>query len=420
MRGRLPVPKMHYEGVPPVPGLPTVPEVDSFAERLNATLRAATAVDVLSHYASAELQKLYALENQLTCVREQSAAGALLDALPLAAEAPFPSLRPTFEYAARSAGATELAGTTSSLVHIAQSWGGASVLLASLNAAVHVRWEGFDAGRAPDVIALPGPPAFSRASAFHPSDRLLALTKYGAVTLYDAAQGRAVGGLAPHARTITGAHFASDGRTLVTAGMDARIATHDLIASRAVYDVTLPAYPSALAAADDGAVVGAALASGDVALFDARDDRAAATIEAHSGYATALAFSPRAFRPAASFLATAGSDRALNLFDIRETRQAYAKFHRHLETPLAVAFDDRGNVWSGTRGGELQAWCWADGNCMFRDYQAGAPIYSVAFAERRRSILYTTMPPCFCERRLDALTLAPVRAQPVQAAHFGK
>jgi WD40 repeat protein len=256
-------------------------------------------------------------------------------------------------------------------------------------------------------------------SAFHPSDCLLAVTKYDTVTLYDLTRCLPVGHLIPHTRTITGARFSSDGRVLITSAMDGRLVTHDLLSSKAIYEIALPAHASGLSVSDDGSIVGAALANGDVLLFDSRAERTATTIEAHNGYASAVEFSPSAFRPAAFFLATAGSDRTVNLFDIRATRQSYAKFHRHLETPLAVAFDDRGDVWSGTRGGELQAWRWADGNCVFRDYRPGAPLYSVAFARARQSILTTTAPPCFCEHRLDAMSLAPVRADPVELARLG-
>jgi WD40 repeat protein len=293
-----------------------------------------------------------------------------------------------------------MTATTSSLIRLAQSWSGDS-----LNLALFLPWASFDAGEPPTTIAVPGSSAFLRAAEFHPSDRLVGLAKYDTITLYDLEKRQAVGSLVPHALSITGLLFSSDGSQVVSGAMDGRIATRDLVASRAVYDLRLAAPVSCLAASADGGVVAAGLWNGDVQLFDARENRQSLKIEAHNGYVSAVQFSPDG-----ALLATAGNDRTLNLFDVRGVISSYAKFHRHLDTPLTVEFDEDGRVWSGSKVGELQAWDCCNGKSMFQQKIDGAsPIYRVIYSPCRKAIVYTAVPPSVCEAPIDALNFGHAR-----------
>jgi WD40 repeat protein len=261
-----------------VPSPPTLHDLDVFSEQFESLIATANAMDVGFQCSQSELLKLCSLDNAINGFNDQTPIEQLIDSLPIVSESPIPSLFPVFEFSKCSPFQWRLSATTSSLVHISQSWDGHALIMSSFNLAVYFRWEWLPTP-GPKVIRLPGQSAFSRVSAFHPSDRLAALTKYDRVFLYDIASGQMVGSLTPHSRTITGAAFSSDGRALVTAAMDAKVVTQDLIRNRADYSITLDAYPTALTVSDDGAIVAAALANGDVALFETRTDKATATIE---------------------------------------------------------------------------------------------------------------------------------------------
>jgi hypothetical protein len=95
---------------------------------------------------------------------------------------------------------------------------------------------------------------------------------------------------------------------------------------------------------------------------------------------------------------------------VRGVISSYAKFHRHLDTPLTVEFDEGGRVWSGSKVGELQAWDCCNGQSMFQQKIDGAsPIYHMIYSPYRRSIAYTSIPPCLCEAPLDALNFGHSR-----------
>jgi WD40 repeat protein len=376
--------------------VPTAADLDALEVHLSDLITTSNSMDVLRRYTDNTLSKLFAFENRVNG-REHNLGAKFIESLPTVADAPVPSIEPRFNFEGAD-GMRRMHATTSAVLQIAQSWSGADLLLSSLNCVMLMPAGGLEEERPPVVIKLPGPFAFSRVSAFHPSDRLAGLTKYDTIFLFDIHKGQIVGTLKCHKRVITGILFSSDGSHMVTGGLEGRIITNDLLTSKTVYDIRLSSGISALAANFDGGLVAAALANGHIEIFDAREDQTTLRIEAHSGYISALSFSPDS-----SLIASGGNDRVVNLFDIRRTLTSYAKFHRHIGSPLTVTFDNEGHVWSGTRIGEIQAWNCTDGSSVLRETVTCRPVYSLLYSEYRNSVFCASAPACVSERPMQSI-----------------
>jgi WD40 repeat protein len=376
--------------------VPSLKDLDALEEELTGLMRTANAMDILQQHSRSTLAKLFAFDNRVSG-REQNLGAKFIDSLPVVADAPVPSfeLRHEFEITETF---RQFQTNTSAILHIAQDWSNTHILMSSLNCVMSMKLSSFEDRVPIATVKLPGPSAFCRVAAYHPSDRLAGLTKYDTIFLFDTNKGQTISTIKAHKRSITGILFSSDGTHMVTSSLDGRIFTHDLMTSKAIYDIHLHSGVSVMTANSDGSVIAAGLANGHIELFDSRTDQRSMKIEAHSGYTSAIAFNPDS-----SLLASGGNDRVLNLFDIRQTLASYAKFHRHLSTPLAVTFDLDGRVWDGTRLGELQAWTCDDGKSVYRDPLTWKPIYCLAYNEKRNSLIGAAGPSCVWERPMDRM-----------------
>jgi WD40 repeat protein len=226
---------------------------------------------------------------------------------------------------------------------------------------------------------------------------------------------RLIGEFRPHTRSITGLLFSSDGTHIVTSSLDASLVTHDLIAFRAIYNVKLAGSVTKLEATPDGSVIAAGLDNGNIQLFDSRTDHAALKIEAHVHCVSSLKFNIDS-----NFLATGGTDLTVNLFDIRDTLQSCAKFHRHLDAPLGLCFDEDGRLWSATRAGELQAWDCTDGRLLVREQKSTETIFDLAYSKIRGSVVLTSAPSVLTERPLDQFAFPEFKELPPVACFASK
>ena len=379
----------------PEPTAPTLEEIDLFSARLEETMKIANMADAIRNYSQNLISRLVAFDNRWTCYMSNKAID-FIEYLPVLCEAPPPSSTPIFDFAQTTETQNVLTTSTAALVDIASSWSGDSILLASQDATFYTTFSDFDNHEPPLTLPLPGETGYSHASAFHPSDRLVALSKGGTIFLHDLKFNQTISSIPAHASVITGLTFNSAGTILVSCSKDRRVVTQDMIKAKTVFDISMASPVNTLARMRDGSVVALGMENGYVQLFDSRTDQSGVQFEAHAGSVSSVVFNGTC-----DMLATVGTDRVLQVFDVRQTVKVLRSFKRHLEFPMATAFDGDGRVWSGTIWGEIQAWNINDGTSVLREPITKQPIYAMTYSEQRNSILYLTAPSTLFEKPID-------------------
>lgn len=381
----------------------TVEEIDALSQRLEGSMRMANITSAVQNYTTNVIKRLVALDNRISC-HTQHREIKTIDTLPVVLDSPALTKHPEYRFSDTN-GIRVMETNSAIMTKIAQNWSNDHVLLPSLDSVVNMPGHVFDSGFSPDVIDLPGSYAYSQAAAFHPCDRLAALSKCGTIFLYDFKYNKIVSELSNvHKTVITDLLFSSDGAVLISSSKDGRIVTHDLCASKSVFDIKFASRIDTMTALQDSSVVATGMEDGTVHLFDTRIGETAIEFEAHSGSVAKVRFSVDG-----TMLASAGGDRVVQVLDIRETIRPLRSLKRHVGTPLCITFDKHRHIWSGTIAGELQCWECDTGISVYRPDATSQPIMDLAHSVSRDTIMYVTKPSVFVEMRIDEIEWSTAR-----------
>ena len=253
--------------------------------------------------------------------------------------------------------------------------------------------------------------AFCRSVCFHPSDALCGIAKENSIYLYDISSYyetdieedgeenqkqtlRLVSSLKNiHQSCITGLVFSPDGSHFVTSSLDRTIKTYDLIRSETIYSINIKNQATYLDSSLNGQFIGLTTDLGSLILFDDRQEGSTTNIPAHKSWASTLSFSNNS-----PLIVTAGSDKSIAVFDIRQPLSTIFRLFKHKGTPISTCFDNDDHVWSSTTAGELQAWNLSDAQNVFgfnfgesdrnEDNQSNS-IYKILYNEPTNSLMYS-------------------------------
>lgn len=305
--------------------------------------------------------------------------------------------------------------TTTPVISLRTDWNSTNFLSGSYNHAFHFTINSFESTKQRYSIPIAPPDktnSFCRCACFHPSDVLIGVSKDTSIYLYDISsllqQDEMVLNRCPfllstlpnlHKYPITGLTFSPNGSHFITSSLDSTIKTVDLMRSKTVYDITLKNQITSLDSSPNGQFVGATTSNGDLIIFDDRQEGNLFRIAAHKSWASTLTFSQYG-----SIVATGGSDKSINLFDLRQPSEPAQLFrlHRPYGTPHSISFDSSNRLWCGTSFGELYAFQLDNAQNIFsmninahktftnNEIDDFSPIYSVLYVKSNESIMYST------------------------------
>ncbi|KAK8884881.1 hypothetical protein M9Y10_044002 [Tritrichomonas musculus] len=320
--------------------------------------------------------------------------------------------------------------TSYPVVSIAKSWSQANFLAGSLNNAFYFPIESFfnqkisnqdenqnietdfHSNQLSTTFFPPGNQmSFCRNACFHPSDALCAISKDNSIYLYDISSQyvrnentndhvitkhklKLISSLLnTHKSCITGLTFSPDGSHFASSSLDSSIKTYDLVRSETIYNINTKKKITYLDSSLNGQFIGATTDTGNLILFDDRQEGSTASISAHKYRASTLSFNTDS-----QYIATAGSDKSVALFDIRQPISSVFRLYKHYGTPISICFDNFGNLWSSTTDGELQAWNMSNARNVFstqltrsdeEEKSQSNSIFKILFIGTTNSILYS-------------------------------
>ncbi|MCQ8773644.1 nSTAND1 domain-containing NTPase [Streptomyces telluris] len=149
-----------------------------------------------------------------------------------------------------------------------------------------------------------------------------------------------------HAKPVTDAAFAPDGRTLATASFDHSVKLWDTHSHRLL--ATLTGHTdvvNTVAYSPDGHTLATAGNDRSIKLWDAPSHRLLATLTGHTNMAESVAFSPDG-----RTLASAGSDRTVRLWDVR-THRELATLTGHTDAVVRLSFSPDGRMLASADNG---------------------------------------------------------------------
>ena len=243
----------------------------------------------------------------------------------------------------------------------------------------------------PQIIKFPGDTAFCRCVAFHPCDILSGISKHNVIYLYDLLKRKTVSTINAHSSCVTGLLFAPDGSHIVSSSLDSTVKTYDLIKSQAIYNINLKERVTSMSMMNDGRCIGLGTENGNLMILDERQEGSSIKIGAHSSWMTTLAFSNNL-----NFVATAGADKSISLFDIRQPYSLLYRLFKIQGAPLSLSFDNNERIWTSTMNGEIQAWNTNNArnvySHIFLSNEEVSPIYSFIILNENNSILFSQSP----------------------------
>ena len=197
--------------------------------------------------------------------------------------------------------------------------------------------------------------------AFSPDGRRLVTGKLnGAVQVWDAETGQAIGTLGRHDREVRGVVFSRDGRHLATASGDGEVKLWDatrLDETQEKARLTLPARVPGLclnvAFSPDSRKLVTGGEENTVKVWDVADGRELHTFRGHNGDVYAVAFSPH---DNGRWVASGGEDSSVKIWDTRTGKLAHSfRGHTALVSCLTFGTDGR-RLYSGSRDKTVRVW----------------------------------------------------------------
>ena len=417
---------------------PKIEDVNKLYNGARQLVEDANVVDILSTYASNCSKQIhdFCIDN---AIRKKKESIDFLSSLPAPIEmglvSETPDLKPNQLFFKDQGHGTlnpqPVLSTSYPVISIAKSWSQTNFLAGSLNSAFYFSHDSFlfnqisrtasnsTTSHQPSQLSTTFYPpgnlmSFCRNVCFHPSDILCGISKENSVYLYDIISNNEsessiededsenipkhkmilVSSLKNiHQSCITGLVFSPDGSHFVTSSLDCTIKTYDIVRSEAIYNINIKNQATYLDSSPDGRFVALTTDTGNLILFDDRQEGSTTNIPAHKYWASTLSFNNNS-----QLLVTAGSDKSIAIFDIRQPMSTIFRFYKHAGTPISTCFDSSDRVWSSTTAGELQSWNLCDGKNVFgfnfgetdsnEDNQSNA-IYKILFVEASNSIVYS-------------------------------
>jgi WD40 repeat protein len=205
-----------------------------------------------------------------------------------------------------------------------------------------------------------GPACF--AAAFSPDGRYLVTGDgLGALQVWDAGTGRAVGTLGSHDQVIRGVVFSRDGRHLATSSGNGEIKLWDVTrldkeldgksAPRHTLDARVPGQSLNLAFSPDGKRLAAGGENNLVKIWDVRTGKVLQTLSGHRGDIDTVAFSHDG-----RWIASGSEDSTVKVWDGRSGEPVHS-FRGHTGIVTSVAFSpDNRRLISGSRDHTVKVW----------------------------------------------------------------
>jgi WD40 repeat protein len=180
-------------------------------------------------------------------------------------------------------------------------------------------------------------------------ESLVAVTRLGNLTVWDIASKEEQLSIKAHDREIPSVCFATDGKTIFTAGYDKKISQWDLGTGKAIISLKLDSSPYDIAVSPDGAILASSHQDGLIRLWHSTTGKFIRNLRGHDGYVGSVAFSPDGTQ-----LASSGYDQTIRLWDVaRGTQLKMIKG----DLPGAVLFGPPGNsLLAGNINGVIRIW----------------------------------------------------------------
>ena len=237
----------------------------------------------------------------------------------------------------------------------------------------------------PIFYSLPGPLAFSRVAAFHPSDRLLGISAAGtSFHLFDTELHRALSTLKIHEDVVTGISFTSCGTKILSSSRDGTLNITDLTRSKVERQLKVNNSISSFIISKYDDYVALATKDSKIHVFDNRSEGEVQTIDAHYGQVTALATNNE------GIIVSSGSDHCVRIWDIRDTISSCGTITANSSDIRYIQCLDREKQFIySTADGNVKQYSLENAQCTKQNKISGHPLASYYHEDTNKFIIST-------------------------------
>jgi WD40 repeat protein len=204
--------------------------------------------------------------------------------------------------------------------------------------------------------------------------------RIGGAVVYDVRSGAERGRFAEQGDTVLGADLSPDGRLVAVGGTRRRVEVFALDGGAAVWQGPHDDWVTAVAFSSDSALLASADRAGNVLVREAPNGREVHALTGHEGAVTSIAF-----RPGGDLLATAGVDRTVRAFRLRDGVQAWSET-AHGDQVLCLTWASPSRLLSGGADGRVLHWQ-ADGKRDPELPRLGEWVYGLAALDQGARVL---------------------------------